>query len=332
MQDSRSTGRFLNHNYTLKTLVIQPDAGLKKSIDTILSNDRQFVIVNGGARQFRALVRQSTEKQRSRTRLLFNVGSANNGLRRTLCQSTVFHTLPSRAMLTDALVQFLVKRRWTRLMLVEGRRRGDRQLAASFRRSVAKFQVRLVREKKWLADVDIRRNASREVPRFTQGVTYDALIIADEEQDFGQYFLYNTWLPRPVGLSHGLRPVAWSRAVEQWGATQLQRRFQRRAKRNMTGLDYAAWAAFRSIGEAVTRLKSADPDKIAAFLRSDRFALAGFKGRKLSFRRWNGQLRQPIPLVHASAVVASAPIAGFLHRRTELDTLGFDENETICRK
>jgi ABC transporter substrate binding protein (PQQ-dependent alcohol dehydrogenase system) len=98
----------------------------------------------------------------------------------------------------------------------------------------------------------------------------------------------------------------------------------------MTGLDYAAWAAVRSIGEAVTRLKSADAAAVRDFLRSDKFALAGFKGRKLSFRAWNGQLRQPIPLVHETAVVAVAPIAGYLHRYTELDTLGVDRRETDC--
>ena len=51
----------------------------------------------------------------------------------------------------------------------------------------------------------------------------------------------------------------------------------------------------------------------------------------MSFRNWNGQLRQPIPLVHPRALVALAPVEGFLHQRTELDTLGYDEPESPCR-
>jgi hypothetical protein len=41
-------------------------------------------------------------------------------------------------------------------------------------------------------------------------------------------------------------------------------------------------------------------------------------------------LRQPIPLVHPRALVANAPLEGFLHPRSELDTLGFDRPETRC--
>jgi len=98
----------------------------------------------------------------------------------------------------------------------------------------------------------------------------------------------------------------------------------------MTPRDYAAWAAMRAIGEAVTRTKSADPVVIRDYLLSDDFELAGFKGRPQSFREWNGQMRQPIPLVTRSAVVAQAPLPGYLHQRTELDTLGLDEPETAC--
>ena len=61
-----------------------------------------------------------------------------------------------------------------------------------------------------------------------------------------------------------------------------------------------------------------------------RFELGGFKGGSLSFRGWNGQMRQSVQLVHAKAVVASAPIEGFLHAQTELDTLGLDSPNSKC--
>jgi ABC transporter substrate binding protein (PQQ-dependent alcohol dehydrogenase system) len=176
----------------------------------------------------------------------------------------------------------------------------------------------------------MRRNASNEVPVFTHARKYDAVIVADEDRDFAQYIPYNTWLPRPVSGSAGLSPVTWSSVIEQWGAAQLQSRFGKQASRDMTGRDYSNWAAVRAIGEAVTRTKSIDTELLRSYLLSDDFELAGFKGTSLSFRQWNGQMRQPIQLVHAKAVVATAPVEGFLHPITELDTLGSDRVENKC--
>ena len=148
--------------------------------------------------------------------------------------------------------------------------------------------------------------------------------------DFARYIAYNTWTPRPIAGSEGLRPVSWAPVVEQWGAAQLHSRFHELAGRDMTPRDYASWAAVRAIGEAVTRTKSADPTTIRAYLLSDKFELAGFKGRKLTFRDWNGQLRQPVHLVHPRAQAAMAPLEGFLHQSNELDTLGLDRPESAC--
>ena len=97
-------------------------------------------------------------------------------------------------------------------------------------------------------------------------------------------------------------------------------------------MDYANWVAVRSIGEAVTRSNTNDAKKLREYILGDKFTLAGFKGHSLSYRDWNGQLRQSIPLVHAHAVVANAPLEGFLHQRTELDTLGVDKPQSQCNQ
>lgn len=99
----------------------------------------------------------------------------------------------------------------------------------------------------------------------------------------------------------------------------------------MSERDYAAWMAVRSIGEAATRTRSTDPAKIVEYLRSDAFDLAAFKGVKLTFRKWDGQLRQPILLADANSLVSVSPQSGFLHQFSELDTLGIDRPETSCR-
>jgi len=95
----------------------------------------------------------------------------------------------------------------------------------------------------------------------------------------------------------------------------------------MESLDYDAWVAVRAIGEAATRSKTAAPRDLIAYLKSPGFELAAFKGRKLTFRDWDGQLRQPILIGTAKLPVSVSPQPGFLHQVTELDTLGFDKPE-----
>ena len=68
-----------------------------------------------------------------------------------------------------------------------------------------------------------------------------------------------------------------------------------------------------------------------AHLKSPDFDLAAFKGRKLSYRPWDGQLRQPILIATAKLPVTVSPQQGFLHQFTELDTLGIDKPESNCR-
>ena len=61
-------------------------------------------------------------------------------------------------------------------------------------------------------------------------------------------------------------------------------------------------------------------------------AIDGFKGGTVSFRPWDGQLRQPLILAHGDGVAAVAPLEGAMHPRERLDTLGADEGESPCKR
>ena len=233
-------------------------------------------------------------------------------------------------MLTDALAQWLKARRLSGVLLITGAYPEDKAYSDAFKRAAKRFGIKVIAEKQWSFDSDLRRTAQREMPLFTQTKEYDVVVVADERGDFGEYVQYNTWYPRPVVGTQGLKPVAWHRVVEQWGAAQLQSRFDKLSGRWMTSEDYAAWAAVRSVAEAVTRTTSNELKTVNDYIRSSDFELAGFKGRKLNYREWNGQLRQPIPLVHPRSLVSQSPQDGFLHPKNELDTLGFDKAETRC--
>ena len=79
------------------------------------------------------------------------------------------------------------------------------------------------------------------------------------------------------------------------------------------------------------RVRSAEPPKLTAFIKGPDFALAAFKGQRLTLRDWNLQLRQPILLADGRMIVSVSPQPGFLHQVSELDTLGFDRPETKCK-
>ena len=156
------------------------------------------------------------------------------------------------------------------------------------------------------------------------------VIAADATGYFAPYLPFHLWDPRPVMGSAGLRPVTFHGAHEAWGATQFQTRFEELSGRYVREADYQTWLALRVIGEAVTRTGSADASAIRDYALGDEFELAAFKGVPVSFRSWNGQLRQPILLYDGRITASVSPQDGFLHQRSPLDTLGLDEPESSC--
>ncbi|MDY7565082.1 ABC transporter substrate-binding protein [Pseudomonas sp. RTC3] len=322
--DSNSTGRFLNHSYTLQTANADSPQALLDAAQALHQQGLRLFVVNAPADTLRQLSAALPDS------LLFNAGSADDSLRSTACLNNVLHTLPSRAMLTDALAQFLTVRRWNRWLLIVGQTPDDQAYAAALRRAAKRFGHTIVAEKAWSFDNDQRRSAQADMPLFTQTTEYDVVLVADERGDFGEYVPYQTWYPRPVAGTQGLTPVGWHKSVETYGAAQLQKRFEALAGRWMNDRDFAAWMAVRSIASAVNKLHQTDPMVIRQAELSDQLPLDGFKGRKLSYRAWNGQLRQPIPIVQPRALVSTSPQDGFLHPVTELDTLGYDKPEVTC--
>jgi ABC transporter substrate binding protein (PQQ-dependent alcohol dehydrogenase system) len=331
--DNDTTGHFTSQSFTLTEAIVPEDGDVAAGFRELAAKGVRLFVTDLAAPELLSVAGMPEATGIT----FFDAGTADDRLRGEDCRANILHLLPSRAMLADALVQYLVVKRWQGLLLVVGRGGGDREFADDIRHAALKFQARIAQEKPWTFVPGARRTDTghfaiqAEVARFTQGVSYDVLVVADDEDEFGDDLSYRTFDPRPVAGTQGLVPTAWARPHEQWGATQLQERFLHQAKRWMTDRDYAAWMAVRAIGEAATRAKSADPAAIVAFMRSDRFELAAYKGARLSFRSWDGQLRQPVLLADARSLVSVSPQPGFLHQFSELDTLGIDKPETKCR-
>lgn len=325
--DNNTTGQFTGQQFALKKFIVPLKAGVADVFNKSISGKFQYVVVNLPADQLTPLADLASARQT----LLFDVATLDDALRNEQCRHHVLHLLPSRAMRADALAQYMMKKRWTKWFLVIGPQPEDRLFADAIRRAAKRFGMKIIEDKTWEHTYDARRTAQSDVAVFTQVDDYDVLVVADEQGLFGEYLEYRTWNPRPVIGTQGLVATAWHRTHEQWGAVQIQNRFKELAGRWMEEQDYAAYLAIRALGEAATRTQSNELSRLKDYLLSEHFALQGYKGNPLSFRAWDGQLRQPVLLAAPRSLVAVAPIEGFLHPKTELDTLGYDQPESTCK-
>ncbi|MGR9085821.1 MAG: ABC transporter substrate-binding protein [Gammaproteobacteria bacterium] len=324
--DNNTTGQFTKQRFVLDTFIVPGTGDPVDVFNKNIAKKYDFVLANLPP----ARLLQVADQPEGRKKLILDIASHDDVLRNQDCRPNILHLLPTRAMRADALAQYMLKKRWTRWLLVQGPADSDGLYADAIRRAARRFGIKIVEEKIWDHSFDARRTAQSVVPVFTQADEYDVLVVADEQSLFGEYLDYRTWLPRPVIGTQGLTAVPWHRTHEQWGAVQLQNRFKEQAGRWMEERDYAAYLAVRALGEAATRTRSGQLKPIKDYLLSDRFALQGYKGVPLSFRAWNGQMRQPVLLAAPRSMVAVAPIEGFLHPKTELDTLGYDQSESTC--
>ena len=332
IRDNDTTGRFTGQDFKLSTVNIKRGDSAAAAFRSLHDKGIRLVLLDLPAEDLLKVA----DLPEAKDSLLFNVGSPDDPLRFNECRPNLLHTMPSRAMVADALAQYLAWKRWTHWFLVTGPHPEDKAYAKALKRAAKRFGAKIEEQKSWTFQAGARRtdsghvNEQQEVNAFTQVGEYDILLVADERDEFGEYLNYRTYRPRPVGGTQGLVATAWSRVHEQWGATQFQRRFHEKTGRWMTPRDYAAWLAVRSIGEGATRTGSGDARKLRDYLLSPDFKLGAFKGVPVTYRDWNGQLRQPLLIVSPRVLVSVSPQRGFLHPVSNLDTLGYDRPEVSC--
>lgn len=327
IEDSNTTGKFLQQHFSLTSFEFTKQQNLLKRLKEEFSLGKAIFILDVPL----SALNEINLWAQNKNILLFNISEFSNKLRNDQCLTTILHTAPSNAMKSDALAQWLLYRRLTKVLLIRGEKPADIALANSFKRSAKRYGLKVISEKIWSFNTDLRRSAQQEIPLFTQtSKEYDVVYVADQAKDFAEYIPFNTYLPRPVVGSAGLEALSWHKVIEQWGAAQLQTRFKKLTSRYMNEIDFTGYLAVRSVAQAVHKTNSAAVKEISTYIKSDDFKLAAYKGRKLSFRTWNGQLRMPMALIQPHSLVSQSPQAGILHPKTELDTLGFDQQESHC--
>lgn len=326
--DSNKSAKFLNQNFELIEKISYDENELIQAFEEFVKNKNSYVILNVED----SLLEKIRANPLSKESLLINASSQSTRLREQICDKNLLHTIASNAMLYDGLMQFLVKRDFKDIFLISGNNPKDILINEDIKRAAKKFGANIIKEKVWENNTDIRRRATEEFPAFTQAKDYDVILLADYFGDFGESMYFNTWLPRPAAGTQGLTPVTWSKVIEANGAAQMQSRFEKFSSRWMESRDYSNWVAVRAIITAISNTKTADLKTNLEYIYSDKFDIAAYMGRKLSFRDYNGQLRMPIALVQPRALISVSPQNGFLHPITDLDTLGIAPFEMKCKK
>ena len=326
IEESKFVGSVVGVEFKLKRRRVKSPAALAKAALAFADAGVNYVLVDAPA----DLVDEVARATKDRDVLLFNVSARDDVLRREQCQSHLLHVIPSHAMITDALAQYLISKKWREALVLTGPRPEDEQLTAAFNRSAKRFGVKVVDQRPFVLSNDPREREKNNVALLTAGADYDVVFVADTDGEFARDVPYQTVRPRLVVGSEGLAASGWHWAWERHGAPQLEKRFQKKARRPMRDPDWATWMAVKAVVEAVLRTEGGDFPTVRDYLLGDEIVLDGFKGNRLNFRPWNRQLRQPLLLITHNWVVDRAPLRGFLHQTNNLDTLGFDERDTRC--
>jgi ABC transporter substrate binding protein (PQQ-dependent alcohol dehydrogenase system) len=261
---------------------------------------------------------------------VINIDDASDRLRQADCRPRLYHVIPSERMRDDALAQTLVSHKWSKLLLLVGPAPEDALRAVTAQASMKRYGLQVVASKPFKLSTDPRERDFGNTLLLTAGNNYDAVWVVDSDGEFARALPYHTVLPRPVVGDGGLFALAWHAQFERYGAPQVSRRFLKSAKRPMTDHDWASWLAGKVLIAAATAAPKGPNAAWAQAIATT--PVDGSKGVVLTFRPWDGQLRQPLLLTDGQGVISQAPIEGLLHPTNVLDTLGADAPEKLCRQ
>jgi ABC transporter substrate binding protein (PQQ-dependent alcohol dehydrogenase system) len=343
MKENNAGGRFMGHSYALGVETVASPEDALAAIKKLHDSKHNYIIVDASAPTLLKIADWAKDKDI----LLFNVRATDVSLRQENCRANVMHVVPDRYMLADALAQYLVKMNWKNWLVVHGSTAADRAYTDAVTRAAKRFGANIVDVREYVDVSGGRRDGVGPVPpakprqeanadnAVVPTTGYDVIMVADEDQQFGPLIPYRGGgEPRIVAGTTGLFATTWSPGHEKWGATQANNNFAKAFDRIMLPIDHQAYVAARAIGEAVTRNPENDFATVSAFIHGPDLQLAPFKGIKQQFRPWDGQFRQPILIATEKVPVSVSPQKGFPHAshpEIEVDTLGLDEPESICK-
>ena len=135
IKDNNTTGKFTNQKFELIEKNIMPNESAKEIFEEFRKNNYNFFILDVSSEDLDKIISSDILGDA----ILINVSLKNNDFRNQKCDKQLLHTAPSYMMVTDALMQFLKKKNWTKLFLIFGTNNRDKQFKDSLKISVKKF-------------------------------------------------------------------------------------------------------------------------------------------------------------------------------------------------
>jgi hypothetical protein len=135
---------------------------------------------------------------------------------------------------------------------------------------------------------------------------------------------------RSGGDAADARAVEWHPALNRFGAEQLNDRCMDRFGVPMHAGAWVGWMAAKIAAETSFRAGLGDHTVLRTYLRAERTRFDGHKGRPLSFRAWDQQLRQPLYVVSGDRVVAELPDTRAPDLPQSLDDYGTAADASRC--
>ena len=335
LKEANQAGNFVGHSFELTEAIVPQDADVVAKAKEVLAGGDRFIIADLEPADLLAVA----DLPEAKDAVIMNIRSSATALRQEQCRINVFHIIPDYAMRADALAQYLIWKKWPRWFVIRRDSPQDQDYLAQVKRSAARFGGKVVDDKLYDLPPGARnldsghQQIQAQIPMETEAAPdHDVVWVINSDDDFGDYLLFRTYVPRPVVGTQGLQAVAWDKSYTESGAMHFQNAIPRIAKRAPVERDYTAWLGFRALADSAMKSGKTTPQEVKAYMLSAEFKLEGFKGQAMSFRTWDHQMRQPIVLGGGTRVpVSTSPQEGFLHPTNVTDTLGFDKPETKCK-
>lgn len=325
MKESKFTAKAKGFRFELDTHEVETLDELPEKITALQNEGVEYFLLDLPAEGMNLALGSGNAES-----TFFNISALDDSLRNQNCDARLIHMAPSRKMLTDALGQYLVSKKWRNVLVLHGDSAADKDYLNALQVSAKKFGLKLIDQRLYKLGNDPRQRYQNNIALLTAKGEYDVIYVVDSKGEFAVDVPYSVVQPRPVVGSAGLVADWWHWAWERNGAPQVNKRFRKKGKRQMTGYDWSAWLAVKVLAEAALRQDQFDPSSLREDLLKDTFKIDGAKGYPLNFRSWNNQLRQPVFLTSLNRVIDRAPIDGFLHPTNNLDVLGDDVKASQC--
>ena len=330
LDEAQALTRVLKTEFALERISVPSPAEVAPAV--VQARDARgihFFIVDAPADAFKPLA----AAVRGRDVLIFNATAADDALRREVCAAQFVHTLPSLAMGMDGLVQYLVSRKWSNLLVFEGPLPADAVMAKAFENSAKKFGARIVARQQFKPGTDPREREQND-PALLSAINrdYDVVFVADHAFDFARQVPYHTVRARPVVGSIDLEADrlaldlgAQRRAAGELPLSEAHRRAATwKGRTGRRGSRSRWWCRRRCARARRSSTSSASSSSTKGHSTATRVSPSACGRGTTSCVRRSCSPRL-IPWLR------SAPVEGFLHKTNELDTLGDDEPETPCR-